>query len=66
MKTTVHLTQAEIEKAIHDYLENKATTGYYHKFAGEWKVEWLIEAGGVACDAHNEIVEKSDDTDSDN
>ena len=65
MKTTVHLTQAEIEQAIRDYLENKATTGYYYKMAGEWKVEWLIEAGGVACDAHNEIVPK-DDSDSDN
>lgn len=65
MKTTVHLTQAEIEQAIHNYINGRADTTYRNKFAGEWKVEWLIEAGGVACDAHNEIVAK-DDTDSDN
>lgn len=65
MKTSVHLTQADIEQAIQDYIHKHADTKYYSKFAGEWKVEWLIEAGGVACDAHNEIVAK-DDTDSDN
>ena len=65
MKTSVHLTQADIEQAINIYVLDHVDPDYKHKFTGEWKVEWLIEAGGVACDAHNEIVPK-DDSDSDN
>ena len=66
MKTSIHLTQSEIEQAIHDYVDKRASTGYYDKFAGKWQIEWVIEAGGVACDAHNEIVAKENDTDTDN